>query len=389
MSHQLTFADSEFSTKRRQTRKEIFLSRMEQILPWQNMTAVIEPFYPKAGNGRRPYPLETMLRIHCMQHWYNLSDGAMEDALYEIASMRLFARLSLDSALPDRTTIMNFRHLLEQHQLARQLFKTINRWLAEAGVMMTQGTLVDATIIEAPSSTKNKEQQRDPEMHQTKKGNQWHFGMKAHIGVDAKSGLTHSLVTTAANEHDLNQLGNLLHGEEQFVSADAGYQGAPQREELAEVDVDWLIAERPGKVKTLKQNPRKNKTAINIEYMKASIRARVEHPFRIIKRQFGFVKARYRGSGRTATTGEVFLVRAVSRGISQPLTHRLSLRAEALIHSVHVLYRNGHRGSWRVTADFTHQRSCICTLIQNASQRSVTGEIYSLRLFWQILYVTL
>ncbi|EOU9832867.1 IS5-like element ISKpn26 family transposase, partial [Escherichia coli] len=180
-----TFADSEFSTKRRQTRKEIFLSRMEQILPWQNMTAVIEPFYPKAGNGRRPYPLETMLRIHCMQHWYNLSDGAMEDALYEIASMRLFARLSLDSALPDRTTIMNFRHLLEQHQLARQLFKTINRWLAEAGVMMTQGTLVDATIIEAPSSTKNKEQQRDPEMHQTKKGNQWHFGMKAHIGVDA------------------------------------------------------------------------------------------------------------------------------------------------------------------------------------------------------------
>ncbi|BDO85971.1 IS5-like element ISKpn26 family transposase [Escherichia coli] len=295
MSHQLTFADSEFSTKRRQTRKEIFLSRMEQILPWQNMTAVIEPFYPKAGNGRRPYPLETMLRIHCMQHWYNLSDGAMEDALYEIASMRLFARLSLDSALPDRTTIMNFRHLLEQHQLARQLFKTINRWLAEAGVMMTQGTLVDATIIEAPSSTKNKEQQRDPEMHQTKKGNQWHFGMKAHIGVDAKSGLTHSLVTTAANEHDLNQLGNLLHGEEQFVSADAGYQGAPQREELAEVDVDWLIAERPGKVKTLKQNPRKNKTAINIEYMKASIRARVEHPFRIIKRQFSFVKARYKG----------------------------------------------------------------------------------------------
>ncbi|WEV89428.1 IS1 transposition protein B [Salmonella phage SJ1] len=150
-------------------------------------------------------------------------------------------------------------------------------------------------IIEAPSSTKNKEQQRDPEMHQTKKGNQWHFGMKAHIGVDAKSGLTHSLVTTAANEHDLNQLGNLLHGEEQFVSADAGYQGAPQREELAEVDVDWLIAERPGKVRTLKQHPRKNKTAINIEYMKASIRARVEHPFRIIKRQFGFVKARYKG----------------------------------------------------------------------------------------------
>ena len=224
-----------------------------------------------------------------MQHWYNLSDGAMEDALYEIASMRLFARLSLDSALPDRTTIMNFRHLLEQHQLARQLFKTINRWLAEAGVMMTQGTLVDATIIEAPSSTKNKEQQRDPEMHQTKKGNQWHFGMKAHIGVDAKSGLTHSLVTTAANEHDLNQPGNLLHGEEQFVSADAGYQGAPQREELAEVDVDWLIAERPGRVKTLKQHPRKNKTAINIEYMSDRFNSKAEHQMRV-GGQFSFIK---------------------------------------------------------------------------------------------------
>ncbi|GHL43715.1 hypothetical protein ECZU28_37100 [Escherichia coli] len=182
-----------------------------------------------------------------MQHWYNLSDGAMEDALYEIASMRLFARLSLDSALPDRTTIMNFRHLLEQHQLARQLFKTINRWLAEAGVMMTQGTLVDATIIEAPSSTKNKEQQRDPEMHQTKKGNQWHFGMKAHIGVDAKSGLTHRSPPRPTSMTSISWV--ICSMEEQFVSADAGYQGAPQREELAEVDVDWLIAERPGKVK--------------------------------------------------------------------------------------------------------------------------------------------
>ena len=295
MSHQFTFADSEFNGKRRKTRKELFLARMEALLPWAMMLEVIEPVYPKAGNGRRPYPLDTMLRIHCMQQWYSLSDGAMEDALYEIASMRLFAKLSLDQAIPDRTTIMNFRHLLEQHQLARQLFDAVNLWLSDAGIMMKQGTLVDATLIEAPCSTKNKRGERDGEMHQTKKGNQWHFGMKAHIGVDAKSGLTHSLVTTAANEHDLNQLGNLLHREEQFVSADAGYQGAPQREELAEVDVDWLIAERPGKVRTLKQHPRKNKTAINIEYMKASIRAKVEHPFRIIKRQFGFVKARYKG----------------------------------------------------------------------------------------------
>ena len=294
MSHQLTFADSEFSTKRRQTRKEIFLSRMEQILPWQNMTAVIEPFYPKAGNGRRPYPLETMLRIHCMQHWYNLSDGAMEDALYEIASMRLFARLSLDSALPDRTTIMNFRHLLEQHQLARQLFKTINRWLAEAGVMMTQGTLVDATIIEAPSSTKNKEQQRDPEMHQTKKGNQWHFGMKAHIGADADSGLVHTVRGTSGNVHDVLEGNSLLHGQEVDAYGDAGYQGIHKRPD-ANSRVTWHVAMRPGKRRALDKSDPVDQLTDKIEKAKAAIRAKVEHPFRVIKRQFGYVKTRYRG----------------------------------------------------------------------------------------------
>ena len=229
MSHQLTFADSEFSSKRRQTRKEIFLSRMDTLLPWPQLLEVIEPFYPKAGNGRRPYALETMFRIHCMQQWYSLGDEAMEDALYEIASMRQFAQLSLDKAIPDRTTIMNFRHLLEKHKLTRKLFKTVNQWLSDCGVMMAQSTLVDATIIEAPSSTKNKKNERDPETHQTKKGNEWHFGMKAHIGVDAKSGLHHTLVTTAAYEHDLNQMKNLLRGDEKFISGDAGYQGAEKR----------------------------------------------------------------------------------------------------------------------------------------------------------------
>ena len=295
MNHQLTFADSEFNGKRRKTRKELFLARMEALLPWAMMLEVIEPVYPKAGNGRRPYPLDTMLRIHCMQQWYSLSDGAMEDVLYEITSMRLFAKLSLDQAIPDRTTIMNFRHLLEQHQLARQLFDAVNLWLSDAGIMMKQGTLVDATLIEAPCSTKNKRGERDGEMHQTKKGNQWYFGMKAHIGVDAKSGLTHSLKTTAANEHDLNQVGNLLHGEEAFVFADAGYQGAENREELADVKAQWAIAMRPGRLKELKKHPRKNKAVIAFERLKSSIRAKVEHPFRIIKRQFGFVKARFKG----------------------------------------------------------------------------------------------
>jgi len=252
MDQQLTFADSKFSNKRRQTRKEKFLGRMDKLIPWARLEAVIEPHYPKVGNGRRPYPLSTMLRIHCMQQWYNLSDPAMEDALYEIASMRLFAGLSLDKAIPDHTTILKFRHLLELHDLARQVFE---------------------------------------EMHQTQKGNQWHFGMKAHIGVDARTGLTHSFTTTAANEHDLNQADQLLHGEEAFIFADAGYRGAEKRDELKDVSADWYIAEQPGKLKTLKKHPRINKVRIRTEYLKASIRAKVEHSFQIIKCQFGFVKA--------------------------------------------------------------------------------------------------
>lgn len=295
MDHQLSFADSEFNNKRRQTRKEKFLGRMEKLIPWQRLESVIEPHYPKAGKGRKPYPLPTMLRIHCMQQWYSMSDPAMEDALYEIASMRLFAGLSLDRAIPDHTTIMNFRHLLERHGLARQIFNEVSTWLSEAGVLIKEGTLLDATIIEAPSSTKNKTGERDPEMHQTKKGNQWYFGMKAHIGVDARTGLTHSFTTTAANEHDLNQAEHLLHGEEGFIFADSGYRGADNREELKEVEADWHIAEIPSKVKELKKHPRINKVPLKTEYLKASIRAKVEHPFRIIKCQFGFTKARYRG----------------------------------------------------------------------------------------------
>ena len=256
MDQQLTFADSEFRNKRRQTRKEKFLGRMDKLIPWARLEAVIDPHYPKAGNGRRTYPLSTMLRIHCMQQWYNLSDPAMEDALYEIASMRLFARLSLDKAIPDHTTILNFRHLLERHGLARQIFEEVNQWLSEAGVLLKEGSLVDATIIEAPSSTKNKTGERDPEMHQTKKGNQWHFGMKAHIGVDARTGITHSFTTTAANEHDLNQADQLLHGEETFIFADAGYRGAEKRDKLKDVSADWYITEQPGKLKTLKKYPR-------------------------------------------------------------------------------------------------------------------------------------
>ena len=295
MENQLTFADSEYSQKRRLTRKEKFLGRMEKLVPWIQIIDLIEPFYAKAGNGRRPYPLETMLRIHCLQQWYSLSDESMEDALYETMSMQRFARLSLTSGIPDRTTIMNFRHLLERHQLGRQIFDNINEWLSNAGVITTQGTIVDATIIDAPTSTKNRQKQRDPEMHSTKKGNQWYFGMKAHIGVDMNNGLTHSLVTTAANAHDVTQVSQLLHGQEEGVMGDAGYLGAEKREETQGVKAEWIISERPGTVKKLRQDPRRNKSAINFEKMKAKVRAKVEHPFRIIKCQFGFTKTRYKG----------------------------------------------------------------------------------------------
>ena len=312
MTHQLTFADSEFHSKRRQTRKEAFFARMEALLPWSRMLAVIEPVYPKSGNGRRPYPLETMLRIHCIQQWYNLSDGAMEDALYEIASMRLFAKLSLDQAIPDRTTIMNFRHRLEQHQLARQLFESINQWLSDAGIMMTQGTLVDATIIEAPSSTKNKRQQRDPEMHQTKKGNQWHFGMKAHIGVDADSGLVHTVTTTPANAHDITQAAELLHGQEQEVFADSGYRGVHKREEVQaqHPHVNWHIAMMPGQRRAMDKSRASNALREQLEKIKASIRAKVEHPFRVIKCQFGHRKVRYRGLAKN--TSQLLVMFALS-----------------------------------------------------------------------------
>ncbi len=215
---QLSFSDAEFAGKRKQTRREVFLAEMEAVIPWGRLTALIEPVYPKAGNGRRPYPLETMLRIHFMQQWFALSDPAMEEALYDSMSMRQFSGLSLARGnLPDETTILNFRHLLERNQLAGRMLAEVNAMLGERGLLLRRGTIVDATIISAPSSTKNSTGKRDPEMRQTKKGNQWHFGMKAHIGVDAESGLVHTVTGTGANVHDVTETGALLHGEEATV----------------------------------------------------------------------------------------------------------------------------------------------------------------------------
>ncbi|MES2937134.1 MAG: IS5 family transposase [Pseudomonadota bacterium] len=288
---QLSFADAEYAGKRKKTRREVFLEEMEQVVPWKVLLQIISLHYPVAGRGRRPYPLEAMLRVHLMQNWFALSDPAMEEALYEIASLRNFAGLNLNEPIPDETTILNFRHLLEANDLAEDILKVVNALLARKGLLLKRGSIVDATIIAAPSSTKNAEGERDPEMHQTKKGNQWFFGMKVHIGVDADSGLVHTVSTTAANEADVEQIADLLHGKEKDVWADSGYRGAQSR--VTRADLQWHIAARPSDIAKL-QGRAKAKIQ-KAEHRKASVRAKVEHPFRVIKRQFGLVKVRFRG----------------------------------------------------------------------------------------------
>ena len=295
---QMSFGDAEYAGKRKQTRREVFLAEMEGVVPWKSLLNLIEPLYPIAGRGRQPYPLETMLRVHLMQNWFALSDPAMEEALYEITPMRAFAHLSLSKAIPDETTILNFRHLLETNELAPEILRRVNSYLARKGLLLKRGSIVDATIIAAPSSTKNAEGTRDPEMHQTKKGNQWHFGMKAHIGVDVDSGLVHTVTTTPANESDVDQVQDLLHGKEQVVHADAGYTGAQTRVERK--GLCWEIAAKRGRIKAIK-DAREKRAIEKIEKRKASIRARVEHPFRVIKCQFGLMKVRFRGLAKNTS----------------------------------------------------------------------------------------
>lgn len=287
---QLTFAEAEYQNKKRKTRRELFLEKMDSLIPWAKLEKKLRKHYPKGENGNPPYPLPIMLRVHCLQLFYNLSDPAMEDALYEIESMRRFAGLRLSDRLPDESTILRFRHFLERHKLGKVIFDTVSAQLRQQGLMMREGTIVDATIIAAPSSTKNQDGERDPEMHQTKKGNEWHFGMKMHIGVDDRDGLIHSIETTAANVHDLTAADQLLHGEEQRVWGDAGYTGIHKRDAFKDRDVDWRIALRPGTRSNLADQLQEM-----LEGIKASVRAKVEHPFRTIKQQFGYTKVRYRG----------------------------------------------------------------------------------------------
>ena len=291
---QKSFASTGFELVTKRTRKREFLDEMNLVVPWTELVALIEPRAPAGRTGRPPFAVATMLRIHFLQQWFGLSDPAMEEALHDVPLYCEFAHLDPGMGrLPDESTILRFRHLLEDNNLSIQLLATINDTLATKGLMLKTGTVVDATLIAAPSSTKNSTGERDPEMHQTKKGNQWHFGMKAHIGVDADSGLVHTVIGTAANVNDVTQGHGLLHGDEQIVFADAGYQGAGKRPEAT--GVDWHVAMRPGKRRALDKSSPWGNLLEKAEQLKASVRAKVEHPFRVIKCQFGFTKVRYRG----------------------------------------------------------------------------------------------
>jgi transposase, IS5 family len=281
------------STKR--TRRREFLDEMDRVVPWSDLVAQIAPFMPEGKRGRPPFPVESLLRIHFMQQWFTLSDPAMEEALHDMPLFRDFAGLGgWDDRLPDESTILRFRHVLEKNKLAERILATVNLLLGAKGLMLRSGTVVDATLISAPSSTKNASGERDPEMHQSKKGQQWFFGMKAHIGVDADSGLVHTVRGTSGNVNDVIEANSLLHGQETDVFADAGYQGAHKRPDAKE-DVQWHVAMRPGLRKLLDKTDPVDALADQVERIKASIRAKVEHPFRVIKRQFGHVKVRYRG----------------------------------------------------------------------------------------------
>ena len=295
---QETFTDIEYSFRKKKTKREEFLEIMDEIIPWDEWIDVIKPYYPEGRRGRRPIGIEKMLRMYLLQIWFNLSDPATEDAIYDSYAMRKFTGIDfMSEAVPDETTLCKFRHLLEENGLNKLFFDAINRVMVQTGHIMKGGTVVDATIISAPSSTKNADKARDPEMHQTKKGNEWKFGMKCHIGVDAGSGFVHTIAVTAANEHDITQTAKLLREDDKVVYGDSGYLGVWKRPEIVNNEhfsqIDFRINRRPGSL------PKVSNNAIDweryIENRKSSVRCKVEHAFRIIKCQFGYKKTVYRG----------------------------------------------------------------------------------------------
>lgn len=302
---QPSFADLEQARHKRKPRRQVFLEKLEMLVPWEKLEARIEPYYPKAGKGRRPYPLSLMLRSHVVQVTHNLSDPAMEDLPYEAESVRRFVGLGPEGPHTGESTLLHFRHLLERHDLVQGLFQEINEHLAALGFRLREGTVIDATIIQAPSSTKNRRQERDPEMRRTRKGIRYHFGMKLHVGADAETGLVNSFTTRAANVHDITQAHQLLHGGEQRVWGDAGYPGVAKRPEVVELDreLDWVVSMRRGQRRQLPAEGLENWC----EKRKSSIRAKVEHPFYKVKLLFGYAKVRYRGLGKNTQRLAVLL----------------------------------------------------------------------------------
>jgi IS5 family transposase len=302
---QKSFSDLEYAAKKKLTRRDIFLAKIDTVTPWSQLHSLIEPFYPKvAGAGRPPIGLARMLRMYVAQQCFGLSDEGIEDAIYDSQAIRGFVGIDLNrESAPDATTLLKFRRLLEKNELTPKIFETINGHLAAQGLMMREGTIVDATLIAASPSTKNKDKKRDPEMHQSKKGNDWHFGLKAHIGVVAASGLVHTVIATAGNVSDVTQAHALLHGDEVAAMGDAGYQGVEKREENLGKNVMWHVAMKRAKRKALPSNKISRMTE-KLEHLKASVRAKVEHPFHVVKNLFRHRKARYRGLAKN--TAQLF-----------------------------------------------------------------------------------
>jgi IS5 family transposase len=291
----VSFASLAYENKKKTTRREKFLEEMNQVIPWEELLQIVNKYYPVAGNGRQPMPMERMLRIYFMQQWYGLSDPAMEDALYDIESMRRFADINIEvDVIPDETTILHFRHLLERHNLTRQIFEKTKRYLSEKGLILREGTIVDATIINAPSSTKNQDRARDKEMRQTKKGNQWYFGMKAHVGTDTGRGLAHSVVVTDAAVHDSQVMDRLLRGEEEAVYGDKAYASEEKKAEYEARGVKWCVNLKANRGHQL------NQEEVACNHKRSQIRAKGEHVFLVVKHLWRYQKVRYKGLYKNA-----------------------------------------------------------------------------------------
>jgi IS5 family transposase len=300
-----SFASLAYDTKKKKTRREIFLQEMDKVIPWKELIQIVEEYYPKAGNGRQPMPLEMMLRIYFMQQWYAMSDPAMEDALYDSESMRRFANIDIAAdVIPDETTILHFRHLLEEHGLTQKIFEKTQQYLTAKGLLLKEGTIVDATIINAPSSTKNRDNTRDKEMKQTQKGNQWFFGMKAHVGTDSHTGLAHSVVVTDASVHDSQVMDKLLHGQEKAVYGDKAYTSEKKRKEYEAKGIRWCVKRKAGRHYQL--------TPEDVEYnhQQGKVRARGEHTFLVVKHLWHYTKVRYKGLFKN--TAQVFSLFALA-----------------------------------------------------------------------------